>query len=46
MRITDADGQLLAQGSAEVGPVALVPIKVPKVGIVGTTRLHKARLVW
>lgn len=42
--VQNADGELLAHRTAEIGPVAFLPIKAKDVGVIGTERAHKASL--
>lgn len=43
VQIANADGEVIASGLAEVGPVGFAPIKV-KNEVIGTERVHKAKL--
>lgn len=42
--VQDADGDILAHHEAEVGPVTLAPIEDKDLGIIGTERIHRARI--
>lgn len=42
--VQSADGELLSQHRLEVGQVALIPIKVKDLGVIGTERAHKAKV--
>lgn len=44
VQVCDADGQVIASGKFEVSSVGTKPIKVSKIGVVGTERAHKAKL--
>lgn len=42
--VADDDGTVFARAYAEVGSVELSPIEIKDIGIVGTERVHKAKL--
>jgi hypothetical protein len=42
--VADGDGTVLARAYAEVKSVELAPLEIKDIGIVGTERVHKAKL--
>jgi hypothetical protein len=42
--VQNADGEVLSHHQAEVGPVTLKPIEDKDLGIIGTERIHKAKV--
>jgi hypothetical protein len=43
--VANADGQVIAQALARVGAVTLTPIEDKDLGVIGTERVHKAKVV-
>jgi hypothetical protein len=42
--VQDADGEVLAHHQAQVGPVTLAPVEDKDFGVIGTERIHKAKV--
>lgn len=42
--VQSADGEVLSQHQAVVGPVTLSPIEDKDLGIIGTERIHRAKV--